>query len=505
MIERIGPVLNDFQNIDLRKSFFCEDTVKGIERFFCLTMDIICLIDMQGVIKWVNPAMEESLGYRSEELIDKEFYSLIHKEDRKNARKSIKTVSQKHITPVLEVRLSHKNGTFRYYEWYLYLDAHNSLYYSVARDITSRKEYEEKLLRLNTIVESSLDAIYAIDDNGIIMSWNNAAEKIFGYSKEEILGQPIYMLAFPEQNEELDNIVRVIQKGETYSYETIRQRKSGEIVAVFITLAPIIDAFGNVIGTSAVARDITTYQKLEKEIAQLDKLNTIAELASVISHEVRNPMTTVKGFLQLLYNRIDNETFKEYFEIMIEEMDRVNSILQEFNTIGKNKESVRCLDNLNSIIKCLIPLLEADAVHQGKMLKFSLKKIPDLLIDANEIRQLILNLIRNGLESMDQNGRVLVKTFTRENKVILAVQDQGGGIDPENMEKLGTPFFSTKEAGTGLGLYVCYEIAQRHNAKINVETGPNGTTFNVEFENDSEELQENPGNEPETEGNQPAK
>lgn len=493
MLEHTDLVMNDFKKNELCKCFLGRQDVKGIDRFFCLTMDIICLIDLQGMIRWVNPAMEKSLGYRIEELIGKEFYSLIHPEDRENARKSIKTVSKKHITPVLEVRLSHKNGTFRYYEWYLYYDTHNKLYYSVARDITGRREYEEKLLRLNTIVESSLDAIYAIDDNGNILSWNNAAEKIFGYSKEEILGKSIYILGFPEQKEEMDNIISIIQKGETYSYETIRQKKTGEIVAVFITLAPIKDALGNVIGTSAVARDITAYQKLEKEIAQLDKLNTIAELASVISHEVRNPMTTVKGFLQLLYNRIDNKTYKEYFEIMIEEMDRVNSILQEFNTIGKNKESVRCRDNLNSIIKCLIPLLEADAVHQGKMIKFNLKKIPDLLIDANEIRQLILNLIRNGLESMDQNGRVLVKTFTRDDKVILAVQDQGGGIDPENMEKLGTPFFSTKEAGTGLGLYVCYEIAQRHNAKINVDTGPGGTTFSVEFETNSEELREIPG------------
>jgi len=130
----------------------------------------------------------------------------------------------------------------------------------------------------------------------------------------------------------------------------------------------------------------------------------------------------------------------------------------------------------------MTPLLEADAIHQGKMIKFDLKEVPNLIIDANEIRQLILNLTRNALESMEQNGRVIVGTYFDDKKAILSVQDQGEGIASENLEKLGTPFFSTKEEGTGLGLYVCFEIAQRNNARINVDTSHQGTTISVEFE-----------------------
>ena len=463
---------------------FCQQKIQGIGRFFCLATDLFCLTDLKGNIEWVNPAMEKSLAYTNEEMKGMEFLSFIHPEDRFKALEVMENVSVNYISPTKEVRLIQKNGTFRYYEWYLYLDSQNELYYSVARDISRRKENEEKLLRLNTIVESSLDAIYAIDNNGNVMSWNKAAEQIFGYSKEEILGKPIHMLAYPDQQEEMDDIINIIRKGEIYSYESMRQKKTGEVVAVYITLAPIKDSVGKVIGTSAVARDITAHQILEKEIAHLDKLNTIAELASVISHEVRNPMTTVKGFLQLLYDKIRDKTYKEYFEIMIEEMDRVNSILQEFNNIGKQKESRRARYSLNTIIKSMAPLLEADAVHQGKMIKFNLKKLPDIIIDANEIRQLILNLTRNALESMDQkqSGRVTVKTCFTDNKVILSVQDQGRGIEPENLEKIGTPFFSTKENGTGLGLFVCYEIAQRNNARIDVDTSPQGTIISAEFE-----------------------
>lgn len=461
---------------------FCQQDIKGIERFFCLPTDIFCLIDLEGKIQWINSAMEKSLGYSSEEMKNVDFFSLLHPDDRIDALGLIDNVTKSQITPPIEVRISLKNKTFRYYEWYIYLDSPNQIYYSVARDISTRKENEEKLLRLNTIVESSLDAIYAIDENGYIISWNNAAEQIFGYSKKEIIGKSIAMLAFPEQKDEMDKIIGIIRNGEKYSFESIRKKKTGDVAVVFITLAPIKDSVGKIIGSSAVARDISAHQKFEKEMARVDKLNTIAELAAVISHEVRNPMTTVKGFLQLLYNKINDKTYQEYFEIMIEEMDRVNSILQEFNNIGKHKESQRSHHDLNRIIKSMEPLLEADAIHQGKMINFNLKKIPNLLIDANEIRQLILNLTRNALESMDQNGRAIVRTSFDDYKVTLSVQDQGQGINPENMEKLGTPFFSTKEEGTGLGLYVCYEIAQRNNARIKFDTSPQGTTFSVEFE-----------------------
>ncbi len=472
---------------------FCQQEIKGIERFFCLPTDIFCLTDLEGKIQWINLTMEKSLGYSSEEMRNVEFLSLIHPDDRIDALGVMDNVAKNQISPPVEVRLSLKDGTFKYYEWYIYLDSHNKLYYLVARDISSRKENEEKLLRLNTIVESSLDAIYAIDKNGCITSWNNAAEQIFGYSKEEIIGKSINKLAFPEQKDEMEKIIDIIYNGETYSYESIRQKKTGEVAVVFITLAPIKDSVGNVLGSSAVARDISSHQKFEKEMARLDKLNTIAELASVISHEVRNPMTTVKGFLQLLYNKIDDKTYQEYFEIMIEEMERVNSILQEFNNIGKYKESQRSRHDLNRIIKSLAPLIEADAIHQGKMIKFNLKEVPDLIIDANEIRQLIFNLTRNALESMEQNGSVTVRTFLDDNKVILSVQDQGQGINPEDMEKLGTPFFSTKEEGTGLGLYVCYEIVQRNNANMNIDTSPQGTDFSVQFEDIWEESEKKVG------------
>ena len=136
---------------------------------------------------------------------------------------------------------------------------------------------------------------------------------------------------------------------------------------------------------------------------------------------------------------------------------------------------------MNSILNSISPLVQANARIQDKGIRLILNDIPTLLGNEKELRQLILNLVHNGLESMSTKGNVTIRTFIKNDKLVLSVQDQGCGIDHELLNKLGTPFFTTKESGTGLGLAVCYGIAERHNAIINIETVTTGSTFNVIF------------------------
>jgi signal transduction histidine kinase len=167
---------------------------------------------------------------------------------------------------------------------------------------------------------------------------------------------------------------------------------------------------------------------------------------------------------------------------MISELDRANSIITEFLTLAKDKKVELKLQSLNHIINTLFPLISADSMVTDKFIEIELGDIPDIALDEKEIRQLLLNLVRNGLEAMRPGGKLKIKTLQDDDKVILAVQDQGSGIEPDVFEKIGTPFFSTKDSGTGLGLAVCFSIANRHNAKISVETGNYGTTFFVSFD-----------------------
>ncbi|WP_345788099.1 ATP-binding protein [Desulfotomaculum copahuensis] len=216
-------------------------------------------------------------------------------------------------------------------------------------------------------------------------------------------------------------------------------------------------------------------------MARLDRLNLVGEMAAALGHEVRNPITTVRGFLQLLEDKKELSSFREYFDLMIDELDRASAIITEFLSLAKNKTIELKEENLNHILTAMLPLLQSDSAKMDKSVHLELSDIPALLLDEKEIRQVILNLVRNGLEAMPPGGRLTIKTYREDTEAVLAVQDQGNGLPPGVLERIGTPFFTTKENGTGMGLAVCYSIAARHKAKIDIETGPAGTTFLVKF------------------------
>ncbi len=230
-----------------------------------------------------------------------------------------------------------------------------------------------------------------------------------------------------------------------------------------------------------VLMDITDRKNTERESARSERLNMVGEMAAGIAHEVRNPLTTVRGFLQLLSAKDNVKQYGEYFNLMIEELDRANYIITDFLKLARDKSSDFKLINISNIVRSLAPLLSADALHQDKEIRLELEQVADLQGDENELRQLLLNLVRNGFEAMQGGTTLTIQTLQLENEIILRVCDQGGGIDPVILDKLGTPFVTTKEQGTGLGVAICKSIAARHNAVINFESNSTGTIAAVKF------------------------
>ena len=166
---------------------------------------------------------------------------------------------------------------------------------------------------------------------------------------------------------------------------------------------------------------------------------------------------------------------------MIDELDRANSIITEFLSLAKDRVVELKVQSLKEIVQNIFPLIQADGVISDKYIQMELDEVSEIPLDKKEIHQLILNLVLNGSQAMSPGGTMKIRTFMDEEEIVLAVQDDGPGIAPEVLGKIGTPFFTTKENGTGLGLAVCYSIAARHNAKIDIETGSTGTTFFVRF------------------------
>jgi len=221
--------------------------------------------------------------------------------------------------------------------------------------------------------------------------------------------------------------------------------------------------------------------RLQAEMARLERMNLVGQMAAGIAHEVRNPMTTVRGYLQLLGVKPEFQSYVSTFELMIEELDRANSIISEFLSFVRIGPTERQSQNINDILRNLYPLLEADTFTQNKQIVFEAGEIPDILLNSKEISQLVLNLCRNGLEAMQVGGTLTIRTYIEYEYVVFSVEDEGCGIRSEYLDKLGTPFFTTKENGTGLGLTTCYSIADRHKATVDLETSSGGTTFFVHF------------------------
>ena len=354
------------------------------------------------------------------------------------------------------------------------------------RDITQRKEEEAALRRskqeYKTLVENSLDTIARYDCCFRHIYVNPAIENLIGLPPSYIIGKSFAELGLPGSfyKKWERHLASVFKTGKNTVFEA-ELRVNGVSRYAHVQVVPEFGEDGSVDCVLAIAREITERRRMEKEFARLDRLNMVGEMAASIGHEVRNPMTTVRGFLQMLTCKKEASCYAEYFQLMIEEIDRANSIITEFLSLAKNKAIDPKPGSLNKIITAVLPLIQVDALRMGSSVETKLGDVPELMLDEKEIRQCILNFVRNGLEAMPDGGVVTISTYNDGNAVVMEIADEGRGIPVEIIDKLGTPFITTKDEGTGLGLPVCYSIAERHKANISVKTGTKGTSFYIKF------------------------
>jgi signal transduction histidine kinase len=236
-------------------------------------------------------------------------------------------------------------------------------------------------------------------------------------------------------------------------------------------------------GAMLIIQDVTELEMLRNELDNVDRLSLVGQMAASITHEVRNPMAVVRGFLQLMQEK-SPDSLNHYYRIVMEELDRANSIINDFLSLAQNRIAEKEESQLHDIIHELSPLLWADANLRGQSIELMLAhNVPKLHLNAKEIKQVVLNLARNGMEAMNDKGVLTLETRMVDDKVELCVHDTGPGIPSVKQEKLFEPFYTTKAKGTGLGLSMCLSIVERHNGTISVESEEGqGTTFKVAFQ-----------------------
>ena len=370
---------------------------------------------------------------------------------------------------------------------------------TIGRDISERKRHERDLPRLAALVESSDDAIIGKTLDGIITDWNIGAQRIYGYSSAEIVGKSINTIFSPDHYAEITEMMERIKCGESVEKsDTIRVRQDGKKIHVALTLSPIKDSVGQVVGVSTVARDITESKHLEQVLRQAQKMEAVRRLAGGVAHDFNNLLGVILGYSELLLNRpgLNDPQRKDVEEIQKAGI-RAALLTRQLLAFSRKQVLQPKVLNLNAVVAGAEKLLQR-LIGENIELRVVLNPaIGRVKADAGQLEQIIMNLAVNSRGAMPAGGKLTIETSNVEldqqyaaqhastlpgSHVMLAVTDTGCGMDVKTKAHIFEPFFTTKEAGkgTGLGLATVYGIVEQSGGSVWVYTEPGiGTTFKI--------------------------
>lgn len=353
-------------------------------------------------------------------------------------------------------------------------------------EVRSSKEFWENF------VADAGDAIISIDLDGKIASWNLGAEKIFGYSREEVMGMDYASLLVPEERrEEYWKIIARTVSGESVTnMEIRRQAKDGREIDILLTVSPVKDSQGKVIQTSGIFKDISSIKALRERLQQSEKMALLGRLLSGVAHEMNNPLTSIAGFSELLLAESPGEDVREGLETIHSEAMRASRIVKDLLVFARIEDPRFETVSINDIIMEIVERNRSILERKGITLHLELSN-ETMLIRGNshQIRQVFANIISNAEQALSEiTGRkeIVIKTFTDSAQMmnLISFYDNGPGISKENQKKIFEPFFTTKvsEKGTGLGLFISSWIMQEHKGSIGVESQEeHGATFTIRF------------------------
>jgi two-component system sensor kinase FixL len=375
-------------------------------------------------------------------------------------------------------------------------------------DITERKaaelalrESEHRARSLAAIVESSDDAIISTTLDGIVTTWNKAAEQIFGYTAPEMIGQSILRLAVPGQSDEMIEILGRIKRGErVHHYETMRRHKGGAILHISLSVSPIYDADGRLIGASKVSRDITAAEKAEAalkesearllelnaELLHVSRLSAMGQMAAMVAHELNQPLTAITNYTEAARALLDRggdlplPRISNAMDRASEQAIRAGQIIQRLRGFVSRGDSERRIEAIPPLIKETAELAVIGMRQKGISIKFEDRPADiSVVADKIQIQQVLLNLLRNAAEAVADSecANIRLRTEVRDGMVKIGVIDDGPGLPEEVRAKLFQPFVSTKKTGMGIGLSICHSIITAHNGRLWAEPNPDGGTM----------------------------
>ena len=440
--------------------------------------DAIYARDLNGIITDWNAAAERMFGYKADEVIGRSILTIIPPELQHEELAILGKIRAGERIEHYETERLHKDG--RRVAVSLTTSPIRSAgrvigASKIARDISDRRVNEHARLMLAAIVESSDDAIISKTLDGIITSWNAAAQRLFGYTAEEIVGHSVLRLLPPELYDEEPGIIAKLRNGERIDhFETRRVKKSGEVFDISLTVSPIRNKNGKIIGASKIVRDISDRKRAEALLIEKEKLEAIGRLAATLAHEVNNPLESIMNLSYLVAHHpalpVD---LRGFAELLVKEVDRAGEITRQVLSFHREPRVAAPVDVAENVRLILA----------AKRTKLQAKDI-DVHTDMNarmahgfagELRQVLDNVIDNAIDASPRAGVINIRTrrstAAGADRIILTVCDNGPGISPEMLPRIFSPFVTTKAAnGSGLGLWVSQGIVQKHNGTIRVRS-----------------------------------
>lgn len=444
-------------------------------------------LTVDGVIKYVNETGTRMLGAcQKSQLIDTSVYDYIEETFHDIVKQRIRSVQQGFRVGLMEQRWYRLDGRMIEVE----IISNQTMYkgqpasFVMLMDISHRKNFHKILQnsreRFRMLVQNSIDTIGVICEEKWTFINESGVKMLEVDNYGELIGQSVY------QNIDKNDLQHI--------WKTIHAHTDGKKLPAFeqewTTMkgnklyTEVVGIPTTYLGKNAmqvIIRDITEKKQAEAVMLQSEKLSVAGQLAAGIAHEIRNPLTAIKGFFKLLEREMDQK--KEYFHIIESELSRIESILSELLLLAKPHKVRIQQVSLDTLLKDVTTLLETQAIMNNVWFEMKLDaKDPYIQCDDNQVKQVFINLIKNGIEAMPEGGNIFIETEDDEEEVIIRIRDEGKGIPDEVIARLGEPFFTTKTTGTGLGLMITFNIIKNHHGTVCVKSGvEQGTTFEVRF------------------------
>ncbi|MDG5786293.1 PAS domain S-box protein [Evansella sp. AB-P1] len=455
--------------------------------------DAVCSVDLKGRILSINTAFKEIFAVDEKNIVGDLFIKNLS-QDKQSKLTDVFEFAKKGSPKTIEINLTEEmERPFYIMVTAIPIIANSQIIgiFGIIKDITKDYHNIEEIRRLfhmnQLIMESVEDGILGIDRESNVVMWNEAAERITGYHREELTHKKlkeIVSFLSPTDN-------KLIKKGfsrtSTITKDTVIRRtgatfyrKDGTPFLCEFTITPMVSS-DEIVGSVFTFRDITEKKKSEELLHQSEKLSAVGQLAAGIAHEIRNPLTSLKGFLQLIKN--NNGGKKEYFDIMMSEFMRIEQILNELLVLSKPQSMKKEKNSLDKLLNHTVTLLNTQAIIKNIEIETKItKKDINIKCSEHQIKQVFVNLIKNAIEAMDNGGKIIVSLEQEMDEATVRIIDEGCGIPEEKLKRLGDPFFTTKESGTGLGLMVSYKIIEDHGGEIHIHSiEGSGTTFTVKL------------------------